>query len=115
MLVIPAIDLKEGQCVRLKQGRMDDVTIYDDDPVSVADRWVEAGCRRLHIVDLDGAGKGAPVNHAAIKAICGRHPELYVQVGGGIRDEETIDRYLDDGVRFVILGTKAVAAPSSIT
>ena len=111
MLVIPAIDLKDGHCVRLKQGRMDEVTVYDEDPVAVAAQWVEAGCRRLHVVDLDGAGSGAPVNHAVIKRICAQHPELDVQLGGGIRDEETIDRYLDDGVRYIILGTKAVTAP----
>ncbi len=111
MLVIPAIDLKEGRCVRLKQGRMDEVTVYENDPVAAADRWVEAGCRRLHVVDLDGARSGAPVNHQVIKAICARNPGLDVQVGGGIRDEDAIDRYLDDGVRYVILGSKAVAAP----
>ena len=111
MLVIPAIDLKEGRCVRLKQGRMDEVTVYENDPVAAADRWVEAGCRRLHVVDLDGARSRAPVNHQVIKAICARNPGLDVQVGGGIRDEDAIDRYLDDGVRYVILGSKAVAAP----
>ena len=111
MIVIPAIDLKDGRCVRLRQGRMDDVTLFDEDPVAVAERWVAAGCRRLHVVDLDGAGAGRPVNHVIIREICKRHPDLAVQVGGGIRDEETIDRYLDDGARYVILGTKAVTAP----
>lgn len=111
MLVIPAIDLKDGRCVRLKQGRMDEVTVYEENPVAAADRWVEAGCRRLHVVDLDGATSGAPVNHKIISEICSRHPDLDVQVGGGIRDEEAIDRYLDDGARYVILGSKAVAAP----
>ena len=111
MLVIPAIDLKEGRCVRLKQGRMDEVTVYENDPVAAADRWVEAGCRRLHVVDLDGASSGVPVNHRVIESICARNPGLDVQVGGGIRDEDAIDRYLDDGVRYVILGSKAVAAP----
>jgi len=90
---------------------MDEVTVYENDPVAAADRWVEAGCRRLHVVDLDGARSGAPVNHQVIKAICARNPGLDVQVGGGIRDEDAIDRYLDDGVRYVILGSKAVAAP----
>jgi len=90
---------------------MDEVTVYENDPVAAADRWVEAGCRRLHVVDLDGARSRAPVNHQVIKAICARNPGLDVQVGGGIRDEDAIDRYLDDGVRYVILGSKAVAAP----
>ena len=111
MLVIPAIDLKDGKCVRLRQGRMNDDTVFSDDPVAVADRWVTAGARRLHVVDLNGAFAGRPVNAAVIEAIVKAHPDLPVQVGGGIRDEETIQTYLDAGVRYVILGTKAVNVP----
>jgi len=111
MLLIPAIDLKQGKCVRLRQGRMDDDTVFSDDPVAVAARWVEAGAKRLHLVDLDGAFAGKPVNAAVIGEIAAAFPDLPIQVGGGIRDEETIDTYLAAGVRYVIIGTKAVNAP----
>jgi len=111
MLLIPAIDLKDGKCVRLRQGRMDDDTVFSDDPLAVAGRWVEAGARRLHIVDLNGALAGEPMNFQVIRAIAERYPELPIQVGGGIRDEDTIQAYLDAGVRYVIIGTKAVNAP----
>ncbi|HER19445.1 MAG TPA: 1-(5-phosphoribosyl)-5-[(5-phosphoribosylamino)methylideneamino]imidazole-4-carboxamide isomerase [Chromatiales bacterium] len=111
MLLIPAIDLKEGKCVRLRQGRMEDDTVFSDDPVAVAGRWVEAGARRLHLVDLDGAFAGSPKNREVIKAICEAYPDLPIQVGGGIRDEATIEQYLELGVEFVIIGTKAVSEP----
>ncbi len=111
MLVIPAIDLKEGKCVRLRQGRMDDNTVFSDDPVAVARRWVDAGARRLHIVDLDGAFAGKPVNAGIIGKIVEACPDLPIQVGGGIRDEETVQTYLDVGVSYCIIGTKAVNAP----
>ncbi|WP_372695091.1 1-(5-phosphoribosyl)-5-[(5-phosphoribosylamino)methylideneamino]imidazole-4-carboxamide isomerase [Immundisolibacter sp.] len=111
MLLIPAIDLKEGKCVRLRQGRMDDVTVFDDDPVAVAVRWVEQGARRLHVVDLDGALAGRPVNSKVISAITAAVGDVDVQVGGGIRDEDAIEAYLDTGVRYVILGTQAVNVP----
>jgi len=111
MLLIPAIDLKDGQCVRLRQGRMEDETVFGDDPVAVARRWVEAGARRLHMVDLNGAFEGKPVNATAIKAVAEAFPELPIQVGGGIRDEETVQAYLNAGVRYVIIGTRAVSAP----
>ncbi len=111
MELIPAIDLKDGKCVRLRQGAMDDVTIYSDDPVEMARRWVEAGARRLHMVDLDGAISGTPKNAAAVHAVCEAFPELPIQVGGGIRDEDTVQTYLDAGVHYVIIGTKAVTAP----
>jgi phosphoribosylformimino-5-aminoimidazole carboxamide ribotide isomerase len=114
MLLIPAIDLKDGKCVRLRQGRMDDATVFADDPVEVARRWVEAGARRLHIVDLNGAFAGEPVNGEAIRRIAETFPDLPLQVGGGIRDEETVQAYLDIGVNFVIIGTKAVSAPHFI-
>ena len=111
MLLIPAIDIKDGKCVRLRQGRMDDETVFSDDPVSVASGWVEAGAQRIHIVDLDGATEGRPRNKAIIQDIVERHPDVPVQVGGGIRDEDTIEAYLDVGVRYVILGTKVVSEP----
>lgn len=114
MLVIPAIDLKDGKCVRLRQGRMDDVTVFSDDPVAVAGQWVKAGARRLHLVDLDGAMQGKPVNIEPIRRIVEAYPEVAVQVGGGIRDEETVERYLETGLRYVIIGTKAVREPHFI-
>ena len=111
MLLIPAIDLKEGKCVRLRQGRMEDNTIFSDDPVAVAGRWVDAGAKRIHLVDLDGAFAGKPKNADVIHAIVERYPDIPVQIGGGIRDEETIQGYLNAGVQYVIIGTKAVSAP----
>ena len=111
MLLIPAIDLKDGKCVRLRQGRMNDDTVFSDDPRAVARRWVEAGARRLHVVDLNGAFAGHPVNAEVIEDIAHEHPGLPIQVGGGIRDEETIQAYLDAGVSYVIIGTKAVTTP----
>ena len=111
MLVIPAIDLKGGKCVRLLQGDMEQSTVYGDDPVAMAGRWVEAGARRLHLVDLDGAVKGRPMNGEAIKAIAEAYPDVPIQVGGGIRDEDTVQAYLDMGVQYVIIGTKAINAP----
>lgn len=114
MLLIPAIDLKDGRCVRLRQGRMDDETIFSDDPVDVAGRWVEAGARRLHLVDLNGAFAGEPVNGGVIRAIAAAYPDLPIQVGGGIRDEQTIQAYLDAGVDYVIIGTQAVKEPEFV-
>ncbi len=111
MLLIPAIDLKGGKCVRLRQGRPDEETVFSDDPVGVAARWVGEGARRLHIVDLDGAFAGKPKNADVIRAIAEAHPDVPIQVGGGIRDEDTIQAYLDAGVEYVIIGTKAVTAP----
>ncbi len=111
MLVIPAIDLKDGKCVRLRQGAMDDVTVFSEDPVAMAARWVEAGARRLHIVDLDGAASGAPKNAEIVRAIADAHPDLPIQVGGGIRHEDTVQDYLDIGVQYVILGTRAISSP----
>jgi len=111
MLLIPAIDLKDGKCVRLRQGRMEDDTVFSDDPVAIADRWIEAGARRLHIVDLNGAFAGRPVNADAIRRIAEAHPDIPIQVGGGIRDDDAIELYLEIGVSFVILGTNAVNVP----
>ena len=114
MLIIPAIDLKDGKCVRLRQGRMEDDTVFSDDPVSMAKRWVDAGARRLHLVDLNGAFEGEPVNGDVVRAITQAFPELPVQVGGGIRDAETIESYLKAGVEYCIIGTKAVREPEFV-
>ncbi|WP_006788646.1 1-(5-phosphoribosyl)-5-[(5-phosphoribosylamino)methylideneamino]imidazole-4-carboxamide isomerase [Thiorhodospira sibirica] len=115
MLVIPAIDIKDGKCVRLRQGRMDDSTVFADDPVIMAKRWVDAGARRLHLVDLDGALAGKPRNAAIVKAIVDQFPELPIQVGGGIRDDDAVQAYLDAGVEWVIIGTKAVSTPHFVS
>ena len=115
MLIIPAIDIKDGKCVRLSQGRMDQATIYSDDPVSMAGKWVRAGARRLHIVDLDGAVKGRPSNADIIHAIAEACPDVPLQVGGGIRDEDSIQAYLDVGVSYVIIGTRAVTTPHFVS
>ena len=112
MLLIPAIDLKDGKCVRLQQGDMRASTTFGEDPAAMARRWLDAGARRLHLVDLNGAFAGKPVNEAAIKAILREvGEEIPVQLGGGIRDLNTIKRYLDDGLSFVIIGTAAVKSP----
>lgn len=114
MILIPAIDIKDGRCVRLRQGDMSQETVFSEDPVAVAARWVEEGARRLHIVDLDGAVKGQPVNNAIVAEITRNHPDLPVQIGGGIRDEDDVQAYLETGVRWVIIGTRAVTAPHLI-
>ncbi len=112
MLLIPAIDLKDGKCVRLKQGDMNESTTFGEDPAAMARRWVNAGARRLHLVDLNGAFAGKPVNEAAVKAILAEvGDEIPVQLGGGIRDLDTIERYLDDGLSYIIIGTAAVKSP----
>lgn len=115
MVIIPAIDLKDGACVRLRQGLMDDSTVFSDDPVAVAGKWVEQGCRRLHLVDLNGAFDGKPINGDIVTAIAKAHPELPIQIGGGIRSAETIEYYLNAGVNYVIIGTKAVKEPEFVT
>ncbi len=115
MLIIPAIDLKDGHCVRLRQGRMDAVTIYSDDPLATAGRWIDNGCQRLHIVDLDGAVGGRRINARIIERIAKAYPQTAIQVGGGIRDKAAIETYLNAGVQFVILGSKAVTAPHFVT
>ena len=112
MLIIPAIDLKDGHCVRLKQGQMDSATIYSEDPAKQARQWLEQGARRLHLVDLNGAFAGKPVNEKAIQGIVEAVGDaIPVQLGGGIRDLATVERYLDDGIRYVIIGTAAVKNP----
>ncbi|MET0070730.1 MAG: 1-(5-phosphoribosyl)-5-[(5-phosphoribosylamino)methylideneamino]imidazole-4-carboxamide isomerase [Candidatus Thiodiazotropha sp.] len=114
MLLIPAIDLKDGQCVRLRQGRMEDDTVFSDNPLEMAARWIGAGARRLHLVDLNGAFAGEPVNGNAIRAIAGAYPDVPIQVGGGIRDEATIEAYLQAGVSYCIIGTQAVKEPAFV-
>jgi phosphoribosylformimino-5-aminoimidazole carboxamide ribotide isomerase len=112
MLIIPAIDLKDGKCVRLKQGVMEDATIFSEDPGAMAAQWVKQGARRLHVVDLNGAAAGKPKNEAAIKSILAAVGDrIPVQLGGGIRDLDTIERYIDSGITYVIIGTAAVKTP----
>lgn len=120
MLLIPAIDIKDGQCVRLKQGDMDQATIFSKDPAEMARHWLAQGARRLHLVDLNGAFAGKPKNESAIKAIIAAVrefaldndvDEIPIQLGGGIRDLDTIERYLDDGLSYIIIGTAAVKNP----
>ena len=112
MLLIPAIDLKDGKCVRLQQGDMNASTTFGEDPAAMARRWLEAGARRLHLVDLNGAFAGKPVNEGAVKSILRAvGDDIPVQLGGGIRDLDTIERYLDDGISYVIIGTAAVKNP----
>lgn len=114
MLIIPAIDLKDGKCVRLRQGRMEDSTVFSDDPVDVAGRWFDQGARRLHLVDLNGAFEGEPVNGDIVKQITQRFPNFPTQIGGGIRSLDTIEAYLQAGVNYVIIGTKAVKEPEFV-
>jgi len=112
MLLIPAIDLKDGRCVRLRQGDLDDATVFSEEPAAMATHWLELGARRLHLVDLNGAVAGKPKNEASIKAIVEAvDDEIPVQIGGGIRDLDTIERYLDNGISYVIIGTAAVKNP----
>jgi phosphoribosylformimino-5-aminoimidazole carboxamide ribotide isomerase len=112
MLLIPAIDLKDGKCVRLEQGDMKVSTTFGENPAAMARRWLDAGARRLHLVDLNGAFAGRPVNESAVKAILREVGDaIPVQLGGGIRDLDTIERYLDDGISYVVIGTAAVKNP----
>src|SRR6218665_3001904 len=112
MLLIPAIDLKDGHCVRLKQGLMEESTVFSEDPGAMARKWVDQGARRLHLVDLNGAFAGKPKNEMAIRRILKEVGSVVdVHLGGGIRDLDTIERYLDAGLRYVIIGTAAVKNP----
>jgi phosphoribosylformimino-5-aminoimidazole carboxamide ribotide isomerase len=112
MLVIPAIDLKDGHCVRLQQGDMQAATVFSEDPAAMARHWRDQGATRIHIVDLNGAFAGKPVNGSAIKAIVEAvGTDVRLQLGGGIRDLDTIESYLDDGISWVIIGTAAVKNP----
>lgn len=117
MLLIPAIDLKDGKCVRLRQGRMDEDTVFSDDPAAMAQKWIDAGARRMHLVDLNGAFEGQPVNADVVKQIvdvCAA-ADVPVQLGGGIRDEDTVQNYLDLGVSYCIIGTQAVKVPHFVS
>ena len=114
MLLIPAIDLKDGECVRLRQGIMEGATVFSGDIVAMAKRWVDQGARRLHMVDLNGAFEGKPVNRDAVLQVCQAYPDLPVQIGGGIRDLKTIETYIDAGVSYCIIGTKAVHNPEFV-
>jgi phosphoribosylformimino-5-aminoimidazole carboxamide ribotide isomerase len=112
MLIIPAIDLKDGHCVRLKQGDMNDATVFSEDPGAMARQWLDQGARRLHVVDLNGAAAGKPKNQPAIRAIVKAvGNELPVQLGGGIRDLDTIEAYIDAGISYIVIGTAAVKTP----
>ena len=112
MLLIPAIDLKDGRCVRLRQGDMQSATVFSEDPVAMAKHWLSLGARRLHVVDLNGARSGKPVNEPVVrKIIAAVGEQMPVQLGGGLRDLDIIERYIDDGVRYVVIGTAAVKNP----
>jgi len=113
MIVIPAIDIRGGKCVRLKQGRREDETVFSDDPVQVAERWAEKGAEILHVVDLDGAFEKRPVNHSTVRRIIEK-VNTPIQVGGGIRDAESIQKFLDMGVERVIIGTTALSDPEIV-
>ena len=114
MKIIPAIDIQNGNCVRLKQGDFTKETIFHSSPIDMAKKWVDEGAERLHIVDLDGARLGSPINMAVISKICDKFPSIPVQIGGGIRDLETAEKYLSAGASFIIVGTKAVEDPNFI-
>lgn len=114
MLPIPAIDLKEGQCVRLKQGRMEDATHFSSEPLDIAEQWIAQGAKRLHLVDLDGAFAGSPKNRNTIYNIARTFPHIELQIGGGIRDQQTAQYYFDIGINYCIIGSKAVSAPESV-
>ncbi len=111
MLLIPAIDLQAGRCVRLKQGRLDEVTVFSDDPVAMVGHWKAQGARRLHVVDLDGAFAGKPKNRALIESMVAAAGDMPVQLGGGIRDANVIEAYFAAGVTYAIVGTAAIESP----
>ena len=115
MLIIPAIDLKDGQCVRLRQGVMEDSTVFSDDPHEIATKWVGEGARRLHLVDLNGAFEGKPVNAECVNEITKAFPDLPVQIGGGIRDIKIANTYIEAGISYLIIGTMAVTHPEFIS
>tara|TARA_B110000008_G_C16809095_1_gene499984 strand:- start:14 stop:760 length:747 start_codon:yes stop_codon:yes gene_type:complete len=111
MIIIPAIDIQNGNCVRLRQGDFSQETIFHSSPIDMAKKWIKDGAERLHLVDLDGARLGSPINIAIVSDICKKFPKLPIQIGGGIRDIETAEKYLDTGASFLIIGTKAVEDP----
>ena len=114
MIIIPAIDLKDGQCVRLRKGVMDDTTVFSNNPTEMAAKWVDEGARRLHLVDLNGAFEGKPINEDCIKELTRTFPKLPVQIGGGIRDLKTANAYIDAGISYLIIGTMAVKNPDFV-
>ena len=114
MIIIPAIDLKDGQCIRLRKGVMDDTTVFSNNPTEMAAKWVDEGARRLHLVDLNGAFEGKPINEDCIKEITRTFPKLPVQIGGGIRDLKTASAYIDAGISYLIIGTMAVKNPDFV-
>ena len=114
MIIIPAIDLKDGQCVRLRKGVMDDATVFSNNPTEMAAKWIDEGARRLHLVDLNGAFEGKPINEDCIKEITRTFPKLPVQIGGGIRDLKTASAYIDAGISYLIIGTMAVKNPDFV-
>ena len=114
MIVIPAIDLKNGKCVRLREGKMDEETIFSEDPISTAGSWFSQGAEILHIVDLDGAVNGQPMNQEVIFSIIAEFPEKRIQIGGGIRSFESASEYLNEGIERVIMGTSAVEEPDML-
>ncbi len=114
MIIIPAIDLKDGQCVRLRQGLMEDTTVFSDSPVDMAAQWVKQGARRLHLVDLNGAFEGKPINAQSVTEITKAFPDLPVQIGGGIRNMQIANTYVEAGVSYLIIGTMAVTHPQFV-
>ena len=114
MKIIPAIDIQNGNCVRLRQGDFSRETIFNNSPLDIAEKWVKDGAQRLHIVDLDGARLGEPINIDLISRICKTFPSIPVQIGGGIRDIETARKYINAGASFIIIGTKAVEDPNFV-
>jgi len=115
MKIIPAIDIQNGNCVRLRQGDFAQETIFDKNPLNIAQKWVDEGAERLHLVDLDGARLGSPINLDIISSICKKFPSVPIQIGGGIRDLETAENYLLAGATYIIIGTKAVEEPKFVT
>jgi len=114
MIIIPAIDLKDGQCVRLRKGVMEDTTVFSNNPTEMAAKWVSEGARRLHLVDLNGAFEGKPINADCVNDITKSFPNLPVQIGGGIRDLKTASAYIDAGISYLIIGTMAVEKPDFV-
>ncbi len=113
MIIIPAVDIKDGKCVRLLQGRMDDDTVYSDDPEAMAAKWERLGAERIHVIDLDGAFLKNPQNFESIRKIAGS-VQVPIQLGGGIRNEKTVDMYLEMGIKYVIIGTEAIKNPTFV-
>jgi len=114
MIIIPAIDLKDGQCVRLRKGIMEDTTVFSNNPTEMASKWVAEGARRLHLVDLNGAFEGRPINADCVNEITRSFPDLPVQIGGGIRDLQTANAYIEAGISYLIIGTMAVTNPDFV-